>query len=162
MMRGGLLLLAIQAVAALNTATLLRPRARIFLQLAEDYDFFEEEENEGLSVTTRDALLAPGSSVEADVADLLKNWQETEAFSTSDGTWDFREQERMMASWRQLVADKEKALLKAKRKELASDASIPAFLTGWLVEDESPAMDEPVIDEKAVEALIEAEAEKAD
>ena len=111
MMRGGLLLLAIQAVAALNTASLLRPRARIFLQLAEDYDFFEEEENEGLSVTTRDALLAPGSSVEADVADLLKNWQETEAFSTSDGTWDFREQERMMASWRQLVADKEKALL---------------------------------------------------
>ena len=158
----GLLLLAIQAVAALNTATLLRPRARIFLQLAEDYDFFEEEENEGLSVTTRDALLAPGSSVEADVADLLKNWQETQAFSTSDGTWDFREQERMMASWRQLVADKEKALLKAKRKELASDASIPAFLTGWLVEDESPAMDEPAIDEKAVEALIEAEAEKAD
>ena len=117
-MSTGLLLLAIQAVAALNTATLLRPRARIFLQLAEDYDFFEEEENEGLSVTTRDALLAPGSSVEADVADLLKNWQETEAFSTSDGTWDFREQERMMASWRQLVADKEKALLKAKRKEL--------------------------------------------
>ena len=55
-MRVGLLLLAIQAVAALNTATLLRPRARIFLQLAEDYDFFEEEENEGLSVTTRATL----------------------------------------------------------------------------------------------------------
>ena len=71
-MRVGLLLLAIQAVAALNTASLLRPRARIFLQLAEDYDFFEEEENEGLSVTTRDALLAPGSSVEADVADRLQ------------------------------------------------------------------------------------------
>ena len=85
-------------------------------------------------------MLAPGDSMEADIESLLSEWQEAEAMS-DDGTRDhgsLQEQQRMMASWRALVTAKERSLLSAKRKELAKDSgiSIPAYLTGWLVEGE--------------------------
>ena len=118
-------------------------------------------------------MLAPGDSMEADVAALLSEWQEAQAIA-DDGSRDhgsLREQQRMMASWRNLVSAKEEALLKDKRKSIRSidrAGSVPAYLTGWLVEGERAPIPSQALAsaddnlESAVEALMEAEAENAD
>jgi len=144
-----------------------------------DDDEADDDGLGGLSVMSasaaRDALLAPGDSMQADVANILAEWQEAQAVA-DDGTRDhgsLKEQARMMASWRELIAEKERDLLKAKRKTLdiaELDGAVPAYLTGWLMEDEDPksladelgafAADE--FNEQAVEALVEAETETAD
>lgn len=132
-------------------------------------------------------MLAPDDSVEADVAALLSDWQEYQAIQ-DDGSVDhssMAEQQRMMKSWRNLVANKERQLLQSKRSTLDKDSSIPAYLTGWLVEGETTAATRPKAfspsssageadaalelesgapepGDTEVEAVIEAEAEDAD
>ena len=135
--------------------------------LAED-DFMmddDDDANSWLGVSLVESR-AQALSVDSlpDVAGVLSDWQEQMAIADDGSSLpSAREQEEMMAAWRNLISSKEAALRRKSRHAIQQDGAswTPAYLTGWMGADGASSEDS-ASRESEDDALLEAHEEKAD